>query len=99
MVRPVSFKGFQKGFQGVSHRGFRGFQIFLWELCVCIKYLSVGEKTCQGSHLPVCRHSGTGCGNAESTGKSVVVHEKIDDDGERHITLEIHFNLQPIFSS
>ena len=31
--------------------------------------------------------------------KSVVVHEKIDDDGERHITLEIHFNLQPIFSS
>ena len=32
MVRPVSFKGFQKGFQ-----------IFLWELCVCIKYLSLGE--------------------------------------------------------
>lgn len=26
MVRPVSFKGFQ----GVSLRGFRGFQIFLW---------------------------------------------------------------------
>ena len=43
MVRPVSFKGFQKGFQGVSLRGFRGFQIFLWELCVCIKYLSLGE--------------------------------------------------------
>ena len=45
MVRPVSFKGFQKAFQGVSLRGFRGFQIFLWELCVCIKYLSLGEKT------------------------------------------------------
>ena len=45
MVKPVSFKGFQKGFQGVSLRGFRGFQIFLWELCVCIKYLSLGEKT------------------------------------------------------
>ena len=44
MVRPVSFKGFQKGFQGVSLRGFRGFQIFLWELCVCIKYLSLGES-------------------------------------------------------
>ena len=44
MVRPVSFKGFQKGFQGVSLRGFRGFQIFLWELCVCIKYLSLGEQ-------------------------------------------------------
>jgi len=29
--------------------------------------------------------------------KSIVVHEKIDDDGERHITIEIHFNLQPIF--
>ena len=43
MVKPVSFKGFQKGFQGVSLRGFRGFQIFLWELCVCIKYLSLGD--------------------------------------------------------
>ena len=32
MVRPVSFKGFQKGFQ-----------FFLWELCVCIKYLSLGD--------------------------------------------------------
>ncbi len=38
-----SGRGFQKGFQGVSLRGFRGFQIFLWELCVCIKYLSLGE--------------------------------------------------------
>ena len=28
--------------------------------------------------------------------KSVAVHEKIDDDGERHITIEIHFNLQPL---
>ena len=28
--------------------------------------------------------------------KAIVVHEKIDDDGERHITIEIHFNLQPI---
>ena len=46
MVRPVSFKGFQKGFQGVSLRGFRGFQIFLWELCVCIKYLSLGDCAC-----------------------------------------------------
>ena len=45
MVRPVSLQGFQKGFQGVSLRGFRGFQIFLWELCVCIKYLGLGEKT------------------------------------------------------
>ncbi len=43
MVRPVSFKWFQKGFQGVSLRGFRGVQIFLWELCVCIKYLSLGD--------------------------------------------------------
>ena len=33
MVRPVSFKGFQKGFQ-----------IFLWELCVCIKYFSLGDQ-------------------------------------------------------
>ena len=44
MVKPVSLKGFQKGFQGVSLRGLRGFQIFLWELCVCIKYLSLGDK-------------------------------------------------------
>lgn len=43
MVRPVSLQGFQKGFQGVSLRGFRGVQIFLWELCVCIKYLSLGD--------------------------------------------------------
>ncbi len=49
MVRPVSFKGFQKGFQGVSLRSFRGFQIFLWELCVCIKYLSLGEHAYTGS--------------------------------------------------
>ena len=31
--------------------------------------------------------------------KSIVVHEKIDDDGERHITIEIHFNLKPIHES
>ena len=43
MVRPISFKGVQKGFQGVSLRGFRGVQFFLWELCVCIKYLSLGD--------------------------------------------------------
>ncbi|MGI6236215.1 MAG: BREX-1 system adenine-specific DNA-methyltransferase PglX [Candidatus Excrementavichristensenella sp.] len=53
MVRPVSFKGFQKGFQGVSLRGFRGFQIFLWELCVCIKYLSLGDP-CMGSGHILC---------------------------------------------
>ena len=51
MVRPVSFKGFQKGFQGVSLRGFRGFQIFLWELCACIKYLSLGEETTEYSEI------------------------------------------------
>ena len=28
--------------------------------------------------------------------KSIIVHEKIDDTGERHITVEIHFNLQPL---
>ena len=28
--------------------------------------------------------------------KSILVHEKIDEDGDRHITIEIHFNLQPI---
>ena len=44
MVRPISFKGVQKGFQGVSLRGFRGVQFFLWELCVCIKCLSLGES-------------------------------------------------------
>ena len=54
MVRPVSFKGFQKGFQGVSLRGFRGFQIFLWELCVCIKYLSLGEPLTGTGHK-LCR--------------------------------------------
>ena len=41
-----SGRGFQKGFQGVSLRGFRGFQFFLWELCVCIKYLSLGDFAC-----------------------------------------------------
>lgn len=28
--------------------------------------------------------------------KNIVVHEKIDETRERHITIEIHFNLQPI---
>ena len=51
MVRPVSFKGFQKGFQGVSLRGFRGFQILLWELCVCIKYLSLGDLEVSNGHF------------------------------------------------
>ena len=31
--------------------------------------------------------------------KAIVVHEKIDDYGERHITIEIHFNLKPIHES
>ena len=53
MVRPVSFKGFQKGFQGVSLRGFREFQIFLWELCVCIKYLSLGDPCMGSGHILV----------------------------------------------
>ena len=53
MVRPVSLKGFQKGFQGVSLRGFRGFQIFLWELCVCIKYLSLGDPCMGSGHILV----------------------------------------------
>ena len=53
MVRPVSFKGFQKGFQGVSLRGFRGFQFFLWELCVCIKYLSLGDPCMGSGHILV----------------------------------------------
>ena len=70
MVRPVSFKGFQKGFQGVSLRGFRGFQFFLWELCVCIKYLSLGDiAVCQrifrilgiNNHFPNRRFSRSPC--------------------------------------
>lgn len=28
--------------------------------------------------------------------RSIVVHEKINDDGERHITIEIHFNLRSL---
>ena len=36
---------FRWGFQGVSLGGLRGFQILLMELCVCIKYLKLGEKT------------------------------------------------------
>mgnify|MGYP007070310828 FL=1 len=55
MVKPVSFKGFQKGFQGVSLRGFRGFQIFLWELCVCIKNLSLGDLAVSNGHLLMWR--------------------------------------------
>lgn len=53
MVRPVSLQGFQKGFQGVSLRGFRGFQIFLWELCVCIKYLGLGETAVVSGFLMI----------------------------------------------
>ena len=53
MVKPVSLKGFQKGFQGVSLRGLRGFQIFLWELCVCIKYLSLGDPAIEDGGFPM----------------------------------------------
>ena len=28
--------------------------------------------------------------------KEIVVHEQIDPDRSRHITIEIHFNLKPI---
>ena len=28
--------------------------------------------------------------------KEIIVHEQIDEAKERHITVEIHFNLQPI---
>ncbi len=28
---------------GGFKRGFKGFQFFFWELCVCIKYLSLGD--------------------------------------------------------
>ena len=28
--------------------------------------------------------------------KKIIVHEKIDDDKTRHISIEIHFNLKPI---
>ena len=28
--------------------------------------------------------------------KEIIVHEKIDDDKTRHISIEIHFNLKPI---
>lgn len=47
MVKPVSFKGFQKGFQG-------GVQILLWELCVCIKYLSLWDMTMGTSQMLSC---------------------------------------------
>ena len=28
--------------------------------------------------------------------KEIIVHEQIDEEKQRHITVEIHFNLQPI---
>ena len=28
--------------------------------------------------------------------KEIIVHEQIDEAKQRHITVEIHFNLQPI---
>ena len=70
MVRPVSFKGFQ----GVSLRGFRGFQIFLWELCVCIKYLSLGDPGrvsgvpgYAAEHRVLCRYGRNGTGSGGSS--------------------------------
>lgn len=44
MVRPVSCRGFQKGFQ-------RGFKSIL-ELCVCIKILNLGEPKLLDSIQP-----------------------------------------------
>ena len=46
MVKPESCRGFQKGFQ----RGFKSF----WELCVCIKYLSLGDMTMGTSQMLSC---------------------------------------------
>ena len=31
--------------------------------------------------------------------KEIIVHEQIDETKKRHITIEIHFNLQPICKS
>ena len=48
MMKPVSCRGFQKGFQGVSNfpQGVsKGVSNLILELCVCIKILKLGEKT------------------------------------------------------
>ena len=55
MVRPVSFKGFQKGFQGVSLRGFRGFQIFLWDAVVNKNWTQNFRNLTTDSHILDCR--------------------------------------------
>ena len=46
MMKPVSCRGFQKGFQGVSNfpQGVsKGVSNLILELCVCIKYLVLAE--------------------------------------------------------
>ena len=38
----------------------------------------------------------SGTGAADRLIKEIVVHEHIDSDKTRHISIEIHFNLKPI---
>ena len=42
--------------QGVSLRGVRGVQVFLRELCVCIKYLSLGDPARAAGPMLPARH-------------------------------------------
>ena len=63
MVRPVSLQGLQ----GVSLRGFRGLQIFLWALCVCIKYLSLGDIEYRSGGIFFCMDI---CCNKKSRGRN-----------------------------
>ncbi|MBQ9436842.1 MAG: N-6 DNA methylase [Lachnospiraceae bacterium] len=49
MMKPVSCRGFQKGFQGVSNfpQGVsKGVSNLILELCVCIKILKLGDPAC-----------------------------------------------------
>ena len=64
MVRPVSLQGFQKGFQGVSLRGFRGFQIFLWEFMCLYQIPQLRGSLLRYSRVPCGYYAshGIGCG-------------------------------------
>ena len=49
-----------------------------------------------GRHSGICRHHGAGRSTLNRLIKEIVVHEHIDSDKTRHISIEIHFNLKPI---
>ncbi len=69
-----------------------------WSDCVCTggkpRLRLLAEQTRQQRNEGDAHQSDTAALNRLI--KEIVVHERIDEDKTRHISIEIHFNLKPI---